>query len=198
MSEYFIDYEKVLADLESKRDALNDAINGIRKLLHVNAQMLPDGTIKPTVNQLTGAQEIASDTFFGLSIRDAIKKYLSMMRKPQPYRVIADALEEGGFQHSSKKFHNTVNTTLNRLSEGDEAEIVKIRGEWGLAEWYPGMKRAKAASRRDDEGARQSEAVDEEEADTDESTGVPVEVSPEQPSLPTESEQLSSQSQTAS
>lgn len=195
MSEYFIDYAKVLADLEAKRDALNAAIDGIKKLLHVNAQMLPDGTERVTPYELTNGQEIRSDTFFGLALREAIKKYLAMMKKPQGYRTIADALEEGGFQHSSKKFYNTVNTTLGRLSEGDDPEIVKVRGQWGLAEWYPGMKRAKAVKGKDEDSARQGETDD---SLADEMEEGLTAVTESQPSLPTESEPPSSQSQTAS
>jgi hypothetical protein len=196
MSEYFIDYEKVLADLESKRDALNAAIDGIKKLLYVNAQTLPDGTIRNAPNQITNGQELRSDTFFGLPVREAIKKYLTIMKKPQSYREIADALEEGGFQHSSKKFYNTVNTTLGRMSEGDDAEVVKIRGDWGLLEWYPGMKQKKAASRKEDSSARQG-GEESAEGDADESADEGVEATPAQAPLPTEPEQPSSQSQTA-
>lgn len=200
MSDYFIDYVKVLADLEAKRDALNSAIEGIRKLLNVNAQMLPDGTVQTITPQLTNGEELRSDTFFGLSLRDAIKKYLAIKKKPQSYREIADALEEGGFQHSSKKLSNTVNTTLGRMAEGDEPEVAKIRGDWGLAEWYPGMRQKKAMSRKEDNGARQGEeSSTEDDTDTDESSSESLDAtSPEQPSLPNESEQPSLQSQTAS
>lgn len=196
MSEYFIDYEKVLADLESKRDALNAAIDGIKKLLYVNAQTLPDGTTRNAPSQLTNGEELRSDTFFGLTLRDAIKKYLSIKKKPQGYREIADALEAGGFQHSSKKFSNTVNTSLGRMAEGDDAEVVKIRGDWGLLEWYPGMKQKKAASRKEETSARQGEVTDE---DSSEVLAYPGEdeATPAQAPLPTEPEQPSSQSQTA-
>lgn len=192
MSDYFIDYVKVLADLEAKRDALNSAIEGIRKLLNVNAQMLPDGTVQTITPQLTNGEEMRSDSFFGMSLRDAIKKYLAMKKKPKSYRDIADALEEGGFQHASKKFYSTVNTTLGRMAEGDDADVCKIRGEWGLLEWYPGMKQKKAANRKEDNSARQVE-----ELDTDEELSEGLATDPAQPSLPNESEQPSTQSQTA-
>lgn len=167
MADYFIDYDKVLADLESKRDALNAAIDGIRKLIHVNSQMLPDGTIKSAAaGQLPEAQEIQSDTFFSLSIPDAIEKFLRMMKKPQPVREIADSLERGGFSHTSQRFPKTVATTLNRMAEADEPKVVKVKGEWGLTEWYPGRKKGRALSSRRDDDTRQreDEGEDEEEA----------------------------------
>lgn len=189
MSELFIDYSKVLADLESKRDALNDAINGIKKLLHVNSQMLPDGTFTQPVSQLTTGQDIPSDAFFGMPIRDAIKKFLTMkMKKPQQYREIADALEQGGFEHKSKSFHNTVNTTLTRLAGGDDPVVVKVQGKWGLLEWYPDLKRKKTANRKEENGVRQEEETDAEGESTD-VAGESIEAIPVQPSLPNEPEQ---------
>jgi hypothetical protein len=159
MADYFIDYEKVLADLESKRDAINAAIDGIKKLIHVSTQLLPDGTIKQGAGQLPESQEIASDTFFGMTVADAIEKYLRIMKKPQPVRDIAPALEAGGFVHTSQRFAKTVAGTLDRLSKGDDAKFAKIKGEWGLVEWYPGLKKSKAAlvSRREDEDEDEDE-----------------------------------------
>lgn len=158
MADYFIDYEKVLADLESKRDAMNAAIDGIKKLIHVSTQLLPDGTIKQGPGQLPESQEIGTDTFFGMTVADAIEKYLQIKKKPQPVREMADALEAGGFVHTSQRFTKTVASTLDRLSKGEDAKFVKIKGEWGLVEWYPGLKKSKAAlvSRRDDDEDEES------------------------------------------
>jgi hypothetical protein len=199
MSDYFIDYEKVLTDLESKRDAIDDAIRGIKKLIFVSTQLLPDGTIKPTAGQLQEGQEIQSDTFFGLTTVDAIEKYLRMMKKPQSYKVIADSLEAGGFAHTSKRFTNTVATTLDRMSKGDDPKVVKIKGEWGLIEWYPGIRKSKAlAARRDDDAsARQDDNVEEGESIAELFADEPSDLSDSQPSSPSESAQPSQQSRSA-
>jgi hypothetical protein len=38
---------------------------------------------------------------------------------------------------------------LTRQSKGD-GDIAKIQKEWGLSEWYPGMKRGKTGTNKTD------------------------------------------------
>lgn len=148
MTTEVIDYELVLADLEAKRAALDSAIAGIRQMLSLGAQSATaangggrDSTI------------VESDTFFGMSIGDAAKKYLRMMKRKQPAAKIAEALDFGGLQHTSKSFPNTVRTTLIRLES--EGAVVQVGKEWGLAEWYPGLRKGK----KDKDAAKESESA---------------------------------------
>jgi len=127
-----IDYEAVLADLEAQKTALEAAIAGIRQMLGRGPQTVPSAP--------TGRPEstvIESDTFFALTVGEAAKKYLRMTKRKQSAAAIAEALDEGGLHHTSKSFPNTVRTALIR-----DPEVVQVgRGEWGLAEWYPGRRR---------------------------------------------------------
>jgi hypothetical protein len=153
MAAEVIDYEAVLADLEAKRAALDSAIIGIRQVLSL-------GALSTAIQ--TGSKEqsaIESDSFFGMSIGDAAKKYLRMMKRKQPAAKIAEALDFGGLQHTSKSFPNTVRTTLIRLES--EGEVVQVGKEWGLAEWYPGLRKGKKSEKESGrETSTESESPD--------------------------------------
>jgi hypothetical protein len=134
-----IDPEAVLADLIAKRDALDGAIAAIRAAYGL-AQPAPQGG--SPVGRPIDPSSIPDDAFFGLSIGEAAKKYLGIMKRKQSIREIAEALDNGGLPHSSTNFFNTVATMLNRAAKGDP-ELVRVgRGEWGLAGWY-GNRRPK-------------------------------------------------------
>src|SRR5258705_746619 len=130
-------YEAVLADLRAQREDLDRTIELIeRRLVGLGATPSPD--TRAAARGDPESREIASDTFFGMSIPDAIKKYLAFMKKKQPAPEIAKALERGGFQHASKNFYSTIYTVLKRLRE--RGEVVKVGTDWGLVEWDPGLK----------------------------------------------------------
>lgn len=144
-----IDYKAVLADMEEKRAALDAAIENMKRWLGIA------GTPAVVAGRALGnGGEIPSDAFFAMSIPDAIAKYLRMVRGKKATNDIVDALEKGGITHSSKNFRNTVSTALYREDAKADAEIVRVaEGEWGLTEWYPGIKakRAKKANDPDPE-----------------------------------------------
>ncbi len=127
-----IDYVAVLADLLARRESLDKAIEAVRPLA---------GQSAPRANLALNGIEIRSDTFFGLSVPEAIRKLMAMKRKPLTPAEIAEDLEKGGLTHSSASFVNTVGSVLHRLAKGDSGIILVKRGQYGLAEWYPGHKR---------------------------------------------------------
>ncbi len=141
MSQPEIDYSAVLADMEAKRDALSTAIENMRRWL---------GSASPGVTQAAqrgNGGEIPSDAFFSLSIPDAIKKYLGIVKGKRTTNDIAEALEKGGITHGSKNFRNSVSTALYREHDQPNGDIAKVgEGEWGLVDWYGGLraKRLKA------------------------------------------------------
>lgn len=135
-----INYDAVLADLESKKAVLESAIAGIRAILGQSGQS--GAAASQSVNGSTGSVNVSSDAFFQMTIPDAAIKYLKMARKPQGTKAIADALEQGGMTHTSKDFYQTVGSSLNRRADAPNSELVSVRrGEWGIAEWYPGLKK---------------------------------------------------------
>jgi hypothetical protein len=81
--------------------------------------------------------EIPPGLFFKLSVAEAAKRYLGLVKRKQTTQQIADALERGGFHHTSTRWRNTVYTALDRAAKLPNATIVKLASEWGLAEWYP-------------------------------------------------------------
>lgn len=150
-----IDYNAVLADLEAKRGQIDAAIAVIRTLIGASATAtgeggsqaltdIPAGDGLVTITGPRGASAtgvpsatgIPSDLFFRLSTAQAVKKFLSMMKRPQKPRAIADALKAGGQVNATddKQAYGNVATALRR---GTDKEFVQTRqGEWGLVEWY--------------------------------------------------------------
>jgi hypothetical protein len=81
---------------------------------------------------------LRADTFFGLSIPEAIKKYLAIAKRPQSPKAIGDALKQGGVLSQAADFYANVSTSLARLNAA--GEVVNTREGWGLSAWYPNRK----------------------------------------------------------
>jgi hypothetical protein len=129
MSQEEINYAAVLEDLKKRREKLDAAIAAIALILgDPNA-----AAIAPSGNGEDLVATVKSDSFFGMSVPDAIRKFLRMSKRPQKANIIAKALQDGGIHTLSKNFYANVFTTLKR-----DPDFVKVRKEWGLAEWYPG------------------------------------------------------------
>jgi hypothetical protein len=88
--------------------------------------------------------EISHDTFFKMTVPDAAEKYLKLVKKTKPTSEIATSLLNGGLKSTSKDFTGMVKTVLSR-----DTRFVKVNKEWGLVEWYPGMKRGPRAATAD-------------------------------------------------
>jgi DNA-directed RNA polymerase delta subunit len=140
-----IDYAAVLADMEAKRAALDSAIAGIRQWLSLGGGSEDtSGATSPQVANRLDSPEVKFDTFFGLSIPDAIRKFLAMTKRPQSVSDITRAFQDGGMTSTSKNLLTTVGSTLSRLKQVD-GDLVSVQGKWGLREWYPGMRDDKIA-----------------------------------------------------
>lgn len=122
-------YDAVIADLEERRDQMNGMIEMLK-------QMKAGGPLNPVASSssmpitVMGA-DIAHDAFFGMTIPEAAKKYLSIVRRTTPHPALCDALLDGGFKTTATNFREVVRSTLGR-----NPEFVKISGQWGLNEWY--------------------------------------------------------------
>lgn len=138
------DVNTLLAQLEAERAELDLTISRIRRFL-----MLPDGnagggsSASPAGTQssaLVGRDvavtgRVRPDEFFRLSQRDAIIKYLGIMKQPQNPMSIANGLKAGGVLTNAKNFYANVQTELKRMKARDI--VVNTTSGWGLAEWYP-------------------------------------------------------------
>ncbi len=141
-----IDYIQIIADLEAKRTALDNAIVSLKAVAASGALGLSDGIIPtmamPFAASGASAGEVPDGAFHGKTIPAAIKLFLGLMHNKQTARQISDGLKKGGMESTSKWFDKIVYATLDRLRKA--GEVVKIEGHWGLPEWYPALLRAGA------------------------------------------------------
>lgn len=156
-----VDYTAVLADLEAKRDKLDAAIEAIRLVSGMGAST---GSSVEGKRVGSDTQDLSDDAFFGMSVPDAAKKYLGIVRKTKSTKEIAEALLKGGMPSRSQNFSNTVYMGL--LREEKAGGVTKVGTKWGLASWYPGRPRKKAAqgSTEEPDDEQQSDAEDDAKA----------------------------------
>lgn len=135
--EQAFDVEAAIVALEAQRTGIEETIAALRRY-----QAMVQGSPSPETRSVDPAN-IPDDAFFGLSIGEAAKKYLSIVKRKQSIRDIADALDRGGLPHASGDFVGTVATMLRRQATKD-SELVRVgRGDWGLAAWYGNRRPAK-------------------------------------------------------
>jgi len=143
-----IDYAAILADLENKKAAIEQAIISLRAVLSMGAigKAMGDGmnmsdsvTMSMTPAGIGG--EVPQGAFLGKSIPEAAKLYLAIIKRKQTSSEIAAALLKGGIESTSKNFKFQVHSILDRARKSG-AGIVKLdKSHWGLAEWYPASLR---------------------------------------------------------
>lgn len=135
--------EAMLKQLELERARLDIVIAALRVQLGQPANAESSialttllGTSAPSALGATPGS-IRPDEFFQMSIPEAIKRYLSIMKSPQQPKAITTALKSGGLLTNARDFSSTIWTALSRLKE--QGEITNIAGQgWGLSEWYKG------------------------------------------------------------
>lgn len=150
MSETPNPYDIVIADLENKRDQINAAIEMLRALSGTGAIALPLPAA-PSKVQMSEA-DIPRDAFFGMTIPEAAKKYLAIVKGTKANAELCSALLRGGFKTQAANFGEVVRSTLQR-----HPDFVKVNGEWGLADWYG--SRGGARRQRRSNGFSPSETV---------------------------------------
>jgi hypothetical protein len=87
--------------------------------------------------------ELPTGAFLGKSIPEAIKLYLSAVKKKQTAREIATALKEGGMESTASNWETTVTGALHRLKTA--GAVLRFKDGWGLAELYPESLRSRLA-----------------------------------------------------
>ena len=121
-----INYDAVLADLQAKRGAIDNAIAAIRMLKGHGSGII--GSLEKP------AESIPPNAFSDMSIPEAIRKYLSVEKRPRSTRDIAEALKSGGIRTESQSFYSTVSTALARMMNKENG-VVKKGKKWSLREW---------------------------------------------------------------
>jgi biotin operon repressor len=133
-------YDAAIADVENRIRSMQNALETLKQL---RASTLGEPSPAATNFSRSAESEVQHDSFFGMTIADAAKKYLTMMKATKSNAEIAAALEHGGLKHSSKDFNTTVRSVL-----GQRDDFLRVpNGDWGLAEWYPGMGRGKKGAK---------------------------------------------------
>lgn len=129
-------YEAVLADLQAKRDQIDQAIAALTTL-RGGAVVMPAGMPLQNAGAPSPIEETAG-MYLGMSITDATKKLLALRKRTMGNADIARELQAGGLAMTSKDPVNTVGSVLTRRFN-EVGDVVKVgRGIWGLKEWYPG------------------------------------------------------------
>jgi hypothetical protein len=149
-----VDYQAVLADLEAKRDELDNAIAVIKRVIGDPVAASATGPIKHHPSEV-----LTPTSFFAMSVGDAAKKYLSIVKQPKSTPEIAKALQEHGIKTVAKNFTVNVFSALQRKEIAGELVRPK-RGLWGITEWYPGHRRSRENGEKRDasESAEKTEA----------------------------------------
>jgi hypothetical protein len=127
-----VDWAAALAEIEAEIARLQAAADVIRERIGKSGGTFtpgggPGGDIKP-------------DAFLKMGIADAAKKYLSSVRQKQSTQEVLDALQKGGLPPSK---YNTVYGILARR-ERQVGDIINLKGDWALAEWYPNYRKGKS------------------------------------------------------
>lgn len=133
-------FDAAITELEARIRNMQITLETLRQLRAEGG--ISSAPISPPASGRLKDSEVQHDTFFGMTIGDAAKKYLIMMKVTKPTADIATALEHGGLKHSSKDFPTTVRSVLRQREDFTRVP----NGDWGLTEWYPGMGRGKKSA----------------------------------------------------
>lgn len=136
-------YQQLLAELEQERDNIERMIIWVKdRMEQADSAEAIGSSAKPTPSMATRfPRSLAPDTFFRMTVPDAIKKYLNIAKRPRTAKDITAALDSGGLTHQAKNLYATVYPTLLRMESANE--VVRVgKGEWGLSEWYPSGRKA--------------------------------------------------------
>lgn len=126
-------YRTVLKDLKRRKKVIDAAIAGVTALLGESEAALQACLPVPLPN-IQESGDVGSGSFADLTLAEAARAYLDMVKEPQSTAEIAEALLRGGYPTESRNFRNTVRSVLDRHAK-TSGEIVKVHRNWGLAEW---------------------------------------------------------------
>lgn len=133
-------YKTLLEDLKNERFQIDEQIRVVTKALIKLGEKIEVGECndKPLngANKNTEAPspyEINHDSFYGLSVLEAAKKYLEYVGGPaKSTGEIFDGISKGGLKTTDRSLYVTLATAATK---GKGIEKVGA-GTWGLTEWY--------------------------------------------------------------
>ncbi len=97
-----------------------------------------------------------------MSIPDAAKKHLTAMRKKQSTQDLMTAMQAGGLPESK---YSTVYAILRRR-EKQVGDIINMKGDWALQEWYPNYRKKSSASEEGEDESKETTDTKEEKTAT--------------------------------
>ncbi len=150
MAEEF-DYEQLLQNLLAERADLDRMIAWVQKRVG-HAGEVTEKIASPSASSSVPMRfpRLAPDSFFRMTVPQAIKAYLNIAKRPKTAKDITAALDAGGLTHQAKNLYATVYPTLLRMEGNNEVARVG-KGEWGLTEWYPGGRKASQEQKTESE-----------------------------------------------
>lgn len=123
-----VGYKQFLDDLRAKRDALDQTIRGIEKLIALGIEL-------PGASSVSRQQELPMPTPAGAYANTTILAgSVEVLRKRRPLSIqeIAAELEQGGFPHKSADFPNNVRSVLSRSATAGKGVKKLDNGLWDL------------------------------------------------------------------
>ena len=154
MNDSKIDHAAIIIELEKEMKLIESAMAYHRLRA---GQPLGDNGKPPEQPTRMEATDLRSDTFFRMSVPDAIKQFLATTKQPQLAKAIVEGLKQGGILTEAKNFYSNVYTSLIRLEES--GEVVRLGKKWGLAEWYPNRVKSVRKAKTEQKHSRTAEAA---------------------------------------
>lgn len=148
------DYAAVIADLQAKRAAIDQAIVSLQAAAAASGALIVSvGDTMPMTDGgvavgLHGG-EVPVGAFLGKSIPEAARLCLQITKRKMKTREIVDALLKGGIETTAKtSFPSIVHSILMRAVRSGGGIVKLDKAHWGLAEWYPAALRGAATPKR--------------------------------------------------
>ena len=126
-----VDYATVLEDLEARKATLQAAIDSIKALMGQGALEAITAN-KSSSGETRNPDDVGPGAFHGMSIAQAAKKYLGIVRTKQSTGDIAAAIRKGGIETVAKNFYSNLYSILQR-----DRDFLKLGTMWALSEWHP-------------------------------------------------------------
>jgi hypothetical protein len=164
-------YDVVIADLEAERERLSITIDALRRIKNLGVPFSATASLVTGRSNVATGAAIPHDAFFGMTIPDAARKYLSWggNKQTKSNPELCEGLLEGGFQTTAANFGESVRATLSR-----NTDFVKIKGQWGLKEWYgdrAGKRKPRRANVVEDVSDSDSDSSSDSSSDSDMDAG---------------------------